>query len=71
MLQLEVPSTWGLSYNTVDQWEIDRNSIRMLQKLGSGQFGDVFEGIWNNTTSVAVKMLKPGVCVWCVCVFWC
>uniref|UniRef100_UPI00358E36BA tyrosine-protein kinase Src42A-like n=1 Tax=Myxine glutinosa TaxID=7769 RepID=UPI00358E36BA len=57
---LEVPSTWGLSYNTVDQWEIDRNSIRMLQKLGSGQFGDVFEGIWNNTTSVAVKMLKPG-----------
>ncbi|XP_072532789.1 tyrosine-protein kinase SRK2 isoform X2 [Salminus brasiliensis] len=56
----EAPQTHGLSYNTVDQWEISRSSIQLLQKLGAGQFGEVYEGLWNNTTSVAVKTLKPG-----------
>lgn len=60
LLQMEVPQTHGLSYNTVDQWEIDRKSIKLLRKLGSGQFGEVFEGLWNDTTPVAVKTLKPG-----------
>ncbi|XP_061099102.1 tyrosine-protein kinase SRK2 [Conger conger] len=58
--KLEAPQTHGLSYNTVDQWEIDRNSIRLLRKLGAGQFGEVHEGLWNGTTAVAVKTLKPG-----------
>ncbi|XP_060769473.1 tyrosine-protein kinase SRK2 [Neoarius graeffei] len=54
------PQTHGLSYNTADQWEIPRSSIRLLHKLGSGQFGEVYEGVWNNTTAVAVKTLRPG-----------
>ncbi|KAK2846301.1 hypothetical protein Q7C36_011155 [Tachysurus vachellii] len=54
------PQTHGLSYNTVDQWEIPRSSIRLLRKLGSGQFGEVYEGLWNRTTAVAVKTLRPG-----------
>lgn len=58
--KIEAPQTNGLSYNTVDQWEIDRSSIKLLQKLGAGQFGEVFEGLWNETTTVAVKTLKPG-----------
>ncbi|KAG7508044.1 tyrosine-protein kinase FRK [Solea senegalensis] len=58
--KMEAPQTHGLSYNTVDQWEIDRNSIKLLRKLGAGQFGEVYEGIWNQTTAVAVKTLKPG-----------
>lgn len=58
--KMEAPQTHGLSYNTVDQWEIDHSSIKLLRKLGSGQFGEVFEGLWNDTTSVAVKTLKPG-----------
>ncbi|KAF3702490.1 Tyrosine-protein kinase FRK [Channa argus] len=58
--KMEAPQTHGLSYNTVDQWEIDRKSIKMMRKLGAGQFGEVFEGIWNETTAVAVKTLKPG-----------
>ncbi|KAM8831634.1 tyrosine-protein kinase FRK-like [Spinachia spinachia] len=58
--KLEAPQTHGLSYNTVDQWEIERKSIKLLRKLGAGQFGEVFEGRWNETTSVAVKTLKPG-----------
>lgn len=45
----------------MDQWEIDRNSIQLLKRLGSGQFGEVWEGLWNNTTPVAVKTLKPGM----------
>uniref|UniRef100_A0A8C1Z5X2 Tyrosine-protein kinase n=1 Tax=Cyprinus carpio TaxID=7962 RepID=A0A8C1Z5X2_CYPCA len=54
------PETHGLSYNTVDQWEIPRSSLKLLKKLGAGQFGEVFEGIWNDRTAVAVKTLKPG-----------
>ncbi|XP_074043504.1 tyrosine-protein kinase FRK [Macrotis lagotis] len=59
-LKKEVPTTFDLSYKTVDQWEIDRNSLQLLKILGSGQFGEVWEGLWNNTTPVAVKTLKPG-----------
>ncbi|XP_041950556.1 tyrosine-protein kinase SRK2 [Alosa sapidissima] len=58
--KMEAPQTHGLSYNTADQWEIDRSSVRLLRKLGAGQFGEVHEGIWNDTTPVAVKTLKPG-----------
>lgn len=59
-LKIQVPAPFDLSYKTVDQWEIDRNSIQLLKRLGSGQFGEVWEGLWNNTTPVAVKTLKPG-----------
>ena len=43
-----------------DQWEIPRDSIKLSKKLGSGQFGDVWKGVWSGTTEVAVKTLKPG-----------
>uniref|UniRef100_A0A3P9AAK2 Tyrosine-protein kinase n=1 Tax=Esox lucius TaxID=8010 RepID=A0A3P9AAK2_ESOLU len=56
----EAPQTHGLSYNTADHWEIDRTSVKLLNKLGAGQFGEVYEGLWNDTTPVAVKTLKPG-----------
>ncbi|NXG24736.1 FRK kinase, partial [Grallaria varia] len=59
-LKVQVPATFDLSYKTVDQWEIDRRSLKLVKKLGSGQFGEVWEGWWNNTTPVAVKTLKPG-----------
>ncbi|XP_005363582.1 tyrosine-protein kinase FRK [Microtus ochrogaster] len=59
-LKIQVPTPFDLSYKTVDHWEIDRNSIQLLKRLGSGQFGEVWEGLWNNTTPVAVKTLKPG-----------
>lgn len=58
--QVEKPVTGGLSHSTRDQWEIDRNSLKFVRKLGSGQFGEVWEGLWNNTTPVAIKTLKMG-----------
>ena len=40
-----------------DKWELDRCEIQMGKKLGSGQYGDVYEGVWLGR-SVAVKTLK-------------
>lgn len=57
---MEKPQPEGLSHKTRDQWEIDRSSLKFVRKLGSGQFGEVWEGQWNNTTPVAIKTLKPG-----------
>ncbi|KAH8252529.1 hypothetical protein KR032_000385 [Drosophila birchii] len=62
-VQIEKPVTEGLSHRTRDQWEIDRTSLKFVRKLGSGQFGDVWEGLWNNTTPVAIKTLKSGMFV--------
>ncbi|XP_013162870.1 PREDICTED: tyrosine-protein kinase abl-1 isoform X1 [Papilio xuthus] len=59
-VQVEKPVTEGLSHRTRDQWEIDRSSLKFARKLGHGQFGEVWEGLWNNTTPVAIKTLKPG-----------
>ena len=58
--KIEKPVTADLSHNTRDQWEIDRTSLKFVRKLGHGQFGEVWEGLWNNTTPVAIKTLKTG-----------
>ncbi|KAG5881597.1 hypothetical protein JTB14_031070 [Gonioctena quinquepunctata] len=59
-VQVEKPQPEGLSHRTRDQWEIERSSLKFIRKLGHGQFGEVWEGMWNNTTAVAIKTLKPG-----------
>lgn len=59
-VRLDRPDTNDLSYKTKDQWEIDRTSLTFLSKLGSGQFGQVYEGRWNGNTPVAIKTLKEG-----------
>ncbi|XP_064162340.1 proto-oncogene tyrosine-protein kinase Src-like isoform X1 [Anguilla rostrata] len=51
------PQTQGLSR---DAWEIPRESLRLDVKLGQGCFGEVWMGMWNGTTQVAIKTLKPG-----------
>ncbi|XP_059502023.1 tyrosine-protein kinase Lyn isoform X3 [Stegostoma tigrinum] len=43
-----------------DAWEIPRESVKLVKKLGAGQFGEVWMGYYKNSTKVAVKTLKPG-----------
>lgn len=33
-----------------DEWEIPRESLKLLQKLGAGQFGEVWMGEWRQTS---------------------
>ena len=54
----ENPQTVDLSKEANEAWEIDRKSIRLAEKLGAGQSGEVGMGIWNGTTEVAVKIFK-------------
>lgn len=58
--QIEEPTPRGLSYNTHDDWEIDKKSLTFIRELGHGQFGQVYEGLWNEKTPVAIKTLKKG-----------
>jgi len=58
--RFEKPTTAGLSYDTCDRWEIDRSKLTLLHELGRGQFGQVFEGLFNNKTRVAIKTLRKG-----------
>ncbi|KAM7294198.1 tyrosine-protein kinase SRK3 [Ixodes scapularis] len=54
------PVVWDLSPETRDEWEIPRSSVQLIRKLGSGNFGEVWYGLWKGSTEVAIKTLKPG-----------
>uniref|UniRef100_A0A3B5M030 Tyrosine-protein kinase n=1 Tax=Xiphophorus couchianus TaxID=32473 RepID=A0A3B5M030_9TELE len=43
-----------------DEWEIPRESLKLERRLGAGQFGEVWMGIYNNDRKVAIKNLKMG-----------
>ncbi|XP_036744999.2 tyrosine-protein kinase Blk isoform X1 [Manis pentadactyla] len=43
-----------------DEWEIPRQSLKLVRKLGSGQFGEVWMGYYKNSVKVAIKTLKEG-----------
>ncbi|XP_063062644.1 tyrosine-protein kinase Lyn-like isoform X2 [Engraulis encrasicolus] len=51
----EVQTPWDR-----DAWEISKDTLRMVKRLGAGQFGEVWMAMYNNTTKVAVKTLKEG-----------
>jgi tyrosine-protein kinase Src len=40
--------------------EIPREEIQLIQRLGHGNFGEVWYGKWKNNIEVAVKMLREG-----------
>ena len=50
----------SLSHNMADKWEIDGKELTFMSRLSSGNFNEVWEGLWNETKKVAVKMLKKG-----------
>ncbi|KAJ7988992.1 hypothetical protein DPEC_G00314930 [Dallia pectoralis] len=43
-----------------DDWEIPRETLKMQRRLGAGQFGEVWMGLYNNHRKVAIKNLKTG-----------
>ncbi|KAL3052582.1 hypothetical protein OYC64_005176 [Pagothenia borchgrevinki] len=43
-----------------DEWEIPRDTLKLVKKLGAGQFGEVWMGYYKSTQKVAVKTLKEG-----------
>uniref|UniRef100_A0A6Q2ZME5 Tyrosine-protein kinase n=1 Tax=Esox lucius TaxID=8010 RepID=A0A6Q2ZME5_ESOLU len=43
-----------------DDWEIPRETLKMERRLGAGQFGEVWMGLYNNHRRVAIKNLKTG-----------
>ena len=43
-----------------ESMEVDKESVRLIKKLGAGRFGEVWQAMWNKTTPVAVKMLNVG-----------
>ncbi|XP_004716122.1 protein-tyrosine kinase 6 [Echinops telfairi] len=40
-----------------DDWEQPREEFTLCRKLGSGYFGDVFEGLWKEQVRVAIKVI--------------
>ncbi|KAL5017460.1 hypothetical protein ScPMuIL_007049 [Solemya velum] len=54
------PVMEDLSRDTKDAWEIPRDSLEFEHRLGSGNFGEVWQGKWNKNTAVAIKTLKEG-----------
>uniref|UniRef100_A0A7E4UQQ5 Tyrosine-protein kinase n=1 Tax=Panagrellus redivivus TaxID=6233 RepID=A0A7E4UQQ5_PANRE len=54
------PQRTDLSSDTRTNWEIPRSEVRRLEKLGNGNFGEVYFGRWRDIVDVAIKTLKPG-----------
>uniref|UniRef100_A0A8B9TSU4 Tyrosine-protein kinase n=1 Tax=Anas platyrhynchos TaxID=8839 RepID=A0A8B9TSU4_ANAPL len=52
------PTVYGVS-PIHDKWEMERTDITMKHKLGGGQYGEVYVGVWKRyNLTVAVKTLK-------------
>ncbi|NP_001135853.2 src family kinase 5 [Strongylocentrotus purpuratus] len=53
----QTPNTRTLGHAV---WELPRSSLKLLDKLGQGQFGAVWKGIYDGKVEVAVKTLRAG-----------
>ncbi|CAD5209221.1 unnamed protein product [Bursaphelenchus xylophilus] len=49
-----------LSSDTQKNWEIPREELQLISKLGDGNFGEVWYGKWRSVVEVAIKTMKPG-----------
>lgn len=43
-----------------EDWETPREEFTLCRKLGSGYFGEVFEGLWKDRVQVAIKVIARG-----------
>lgn len=44
-----------------EEWQIEKRSVQLTKKLDGCSFYEVWKGIWNNTTPVAIKVFSSGV----------
>lgn len=52
------PPIYGVTHN-LDEWEFDRNNLEMGQKLGGGQYGEVYRAEFKGKgVTVAVKTFR-------------
>ena len=56
-----IPWREAIAWQHNDPWEIPRVSLNCIRKIGQGQFGEDWQGSWNNTTPVAIKTCKQGI----------
>ncbi|PAV85692.1 hypothetical protein WR25_08290 [Diploscapter pachys] len=54
-----IVSNYDNSYDQITKWEVDRRDIKLIIKVGTGNFGDVYCGRWKKL-EVAIKTMKPG-----------
>lgn len=54
------PTMWDLGPTYRDKWELPRDEIHLIKRLGRGNFGEVFYGKYRNNIEVAVKTLRQG-----------
>ena len=55
----EMPPIVDILGQSVDRWQTPRRKIRLVRKIMDTQFVTVSEGIWNDSSPIAVKVLKP------------
>ena len=51
--------TDDVSGKPIDEWQVDRSSIKFVKKLSPFTYFEVWEGVWNNATPVEIMKLKP------------
>ncbi|TRY84744.1 hypothetical protein DNTS_027433 [Danionella cerebrum] len=60
--QLDQPCVQQRELFDMEPWERPREEFQLIQKLGEGHFGEVWEAVWSaKQKKVAIKMLKQGV----------
>ena len=59
-IDVDISRTAGLSKVTNKVWQIQRSSLELCKKTYTGNFGEVWEAVRNNTTPVIVNTLNPG-----------
>lgn len=61
-VKLDQPITEGLTHSFIKDFEVDRKLFVLERKIGQGQFGDVWQGMYlMNNMKVAIKTLKEGM----------